>query len=232
MKNFYFNNFDNSMEQMLIEQLVIESIKIYGVECWYIRRSLGQLDDILNEDDVPTFEEAINVEMYVKNVDGFGGEGDFLSKFGLEIRDQITFTIAKKTWEIEVGQEYGEDPVLPNTRPFEGDLIWFPLNGKVFEIQHVEHEAIFYQMGSLQTYDLRCELFEYSNEIFNTGVPGIDNIFALRETRIDGIDPPFDYADASNVESIDKLSDNYEIEKFAGDIIDFTEDNPFGEEEY
>jgi hypothetical protein len=170
-KNYYFENFENSMEQSLIEDLVIESIKIYGIDAWYIPRTLTSKDDILNEDDLSTFSDAYMAEMYIKSVDGFEGEGDFLSKFGLEIRDSITMTIARRTYESEIG---GYEA---NTRPLEGDLIYLPLNNKIFEIQHVEHESIFYQMGSLQMYDLRAELFEYSGERFSTGQKFIDDRF-------------------------------------------------------
>ena len=159
------------MEQSLIEDLVIESIKIYGIDAWYIPRTLTGKDDILNEDDISTFKSAYMAEMYVKSVDGFEGEGDFLSKFGLEIRDSITMTIARRTYESEVALH--NDTV----RPLEGDLIYLPLNNKIFEIQHVEHESIFYQMGSLQMYDLRAELFEFSGERFDTGQPFIDNLY-------------------------------------------------------
>jgi len=170
-KNYYFENYENSMEQSLIEDLVVESIQIYGVDVWYLPRTKVAEDDILNEDDLPTFDDAYLVEMYVKNVDGFEGEGDFLSKFGLQIRDSITMTMAQRTYELEVGM------ITEVNRPREGDLIYLPLNNKFFELQHVEHEAIFYQIGSLQTYDLRAELFEYSGETFNTGDVVIDNYF-------------------------------------------------------
>src|SRR6056300_218552 len=234
--NFYFNNFESSSEQTLIEDLIIESIKIYGHDIVYIKRDTTSLDELMNEDDVPEYRTALSTEMYIKNVDGFEGEGDFLSKFGLQIRDSITFTTSMRVWEENVGNE------IDNYRPNEGDLIYFPLNGKLFEVQHVEHEAIFYQMGSLQTYDLRCELFEYSNEFFRKGIPEIDNLFAEYESRkyLDPntvIDPRFgntgvDDADTINIEDIDKLADNRTIEEFADDIIDFSESNPFGENNY
>ena len=159
------------MEQSLIEDLVVESIQIYGVDVWYLPRTIASKDDILNEDDLSTFNDAYLVEMYVKSVDGFEGEGDFLSKFGLQIRDSITMTMAQRTYELEIGIS------SEINRPREGDLIYLPLNNKFFELQHVEHEAIFYQIGSLQTYDLRAELFEYSGETFNTGDATIDNYF-------------------------------------------------------
>lgn len=233
--NFYFNNFESSTEQILIEDLVIESIKIYGQDIIYIKRNTTSLDDLMNEDDVPEYREAHSTEMYIKNVDGFEGEGDFLSKFGLQIRDSITFTTAIRVWEQNVGQ------YIDNIRPNEGDLIYFPLNGKIFEVQHVEHEAIFYQMGSLQTYDLRCELFEYSNELFRTGVPEVDNLFAEYESRkYISPDTVFNPSlgnvgieeNGSDIEETDDLADNTTIEQFADNIIDFSESNPFGEDKY
>src|SRR6056300_824208 len=173
------------MEQQLIEDLIIESIKVYGHDVWYVNRSITAKDEILNEDDLSVFDQAYMIEMYIKNVEGFEGEGDFLSKFGLQIRDSITFTVAIRSFNQEVGL-HTED-----LRPFEGDLIYFPLNNKVFKIMHVEHEAIFYQMGSLQTYDLRCELFEYSNERFETGQDFIDDYFEQYRTFIGSDDFTF-----------------------------------------
>ncbi len=153
------------------------------MDVWYIPRTLVAKDDILNEDDLSTFNEAYMAEMYVKSVDGFEGEGDFLSKFGLEIRDSITMTIARRTYETEVGAYQSS-----GTRPLEGDLIYLPLNNKIFEIQHVEHESIFYQMGSLQTYDLRADLFEYSGERFRTGQQFIDTLYKNFDTFVPAFD--------------------------------------------
>lgn len=218
----YFNNFQSSMEQMLIEDLVIESIKIYGHDVYYINRqrqtsggSYTALDSILNEDDLPIFNSAFLVEMYIKNVDGFEGDGDFLSKFGLEIRDEITFTVAQRVFEQEVSRYISKD--VPNV----GDLIYFPLNKKIFEIKFVEHEAVFYQMGQLQTYDIRCDLYEYSQETFSTGITEIDNVFAsyiaTTNTAI------------ADVETVDSLADNTQIETAADNIIDFSVSDPFSE---
>ena len=217
-KNFYFENYQNSMEQNLIEDLIIESIKIYGIEVYYIPRTLTAVDSILNEDDLSTFNDAYLIEMYIKNIDGFEGEGDFLSKFGLQIRDSMTMTVAIRSFNAEVGR-YSEE-----VRPNEGDVVYFPLNGKMFEVQHVEHEAIFYQMGSLQTYDLRMELFEYSGERFNTGVDEID-------TRYEDYNMTTNTAIA-NVETVDAWADNAQFEREGDAILDFTEINPFGENDY
>ena len=214
------------MEQNLIEDLIIESIKIYGIEVYYMPRTLTAVDDLLNEDDLSQFKDAFLVEMYVKNIDGFEGEGDFLSKFGLQIRDSMTLTVANRTFDAEVNHYSNE------IRPNEGDVIYFPLNRKMFEVQHVEHEAIFYQMGALQTYDLRVELFEYSGERFDTGIDEID-------TRFDAYVPTTPEAIA-NVETVSAFADNNTIEQEAttggvytsDDILDFSETNPFGENEY
>jgi hypothetical protein len=216
--NYYFNNFENSSEQSLIEDLIIESIRIYGHDVFYIKRTLDSLDDLLNEDDTSTFKEAYMSEMYIKNVEGFEGEGDFLSRFGLQIRDSITFTIAIRVFNSEIAFQ------TTDARPMEGDLIYFPLNNKIFEIQHVEHEAIFYQMGQLQTYDLRCELFEYSGERFSTGIANVDDMFDNYDLTTE--------TQANTIETIDAVADNITIETEADNILDFTEENPFGEDNY
>lgn len=220
MRNFYFENYQSSQEQQLIEDLVIESIKIYGVDTWYMPRTLGAKDDLLNEDDLPIFNDAYMIEMYVKSVDGFEGEGDFLSKFGLQIRDSMTLTVAQRIFN----QEVAANDTQVTVRPREGDLIYFPLNDKIFEVMHVEHEAVFYQLGSLQMYDLRCELFEFSNERFNTGYEFIDLKWnALRTTSNTAI---------ANVETVDTLADNFTIETEADAILDFSAKNPFGENQW
>lgn len=230
--NFFFSNFENSMEQNLIEDLIVESIKIYGHDLFYIPRNVDTtkagFDDLRNETDLASFDENYMVEMYVKNVDGFEGNGEFLSKFGLEVRDQITFSIAMKTFDLEVTQHSAHNHAYDDAetmfshtlfRPREGDLVYFPLNRKVFEIQKVNHESIFYQMGTLQMYDLQCELFEYSGEHFNTGIPYVDEFYA----SID-IDKN-DTLEATEMNS--EWADNFTIETEADKIIDFDEKDPF-----
>ena len=145
--NVFFNNFTNSQEQVLIEDLVIESIKIYGHDVYYCPRTLVNKDEIYGEDSISKYNTQYMVEMYVKNVMGFEGEGDFMSKFNLQVRDQMTLTIARRTFFDEIGN------IESINRPQEGDLVYFPLNKKIFVVKFVEHEAIFYQMGALQTYD-------------------------------------------------------------------------------
>ena len=168
--NFYFNNFEASAEQTLIEDLVIESIKMYGHDVVYLPRTLVNRDFVFNEDSVSKFVDQYSLEMYIRDVDGFQGEGDFLSKFGVEVRDQITFTVANRRFEEDIAS------VEDITRPREGDIIYFPLTQSYYEIKFVEHEAVFYQLGELQMYDLRCELYEYSGEEFTTGSELLDAI--------------------------------------------------------
>ena len=241
--NLYFNNHAHQQQQWLIEDLVIESIKIYGIDCYYMPRTLVSEDTIWGEDTLSKFEDAYPLEMYVKNVDGFEGEGDFLSKFGLEIRDEMTLTIAQRRFQEEV-----DNSVIPTNdttgiaRPAEGDLIYFPLNGKIFEVKFVEHEAIFYQMGSLQTYDLRCELFEYSHQELNTGITDIDAIetaysgdmSAYQVLMEDGNrllleDGNTIVQESYRIEDTDNSANNELFQTSSVSFIDFSESNPFSE---
>ena len=216
--NAYFRNHDNVYEQNLIDDLVIESIKIYGIDVKFITRLHQNIDRILNEDDLPTFDKYYDFEVYIKNVDGFEGEGDFLSKFGLQIRDSITFTVAIRTFE-----QYGTREQDTRLRPLEGEMIWMPLNQKMYKIQHVEHESVFYQTGALQVYDMRCELAEYSGETFDTGYYEIDNYFADIDTSKDTV------TSLTSLEGVDPLANNLAFEDQADDILDFSEMDPFSE---
>lgn len=171
--NFYFNTLGHYGEQNLIEDLIIESIKMYGIECYYLPKTLVNLDNLFGEDTLSKYEHAYPIEMFVKSVNGFEGDGDFLSKFGLEVRDEMVLSVAQRRFGEEVPEQHSTGDTA---RPVEGDLIYFPLNGKLFEIKFVEHEVVFYQMGKLQTYDLTCELYEYSSERLDTGIAAIDSI--------------------------------------------------------
>ena len=216
--NVYFRNYDNFNEQNLIDDLVIESIRMYGIDVKYISGEFNNIDTIFNEDDTPFYNEMYDFEVYVKNVDGFEGEGDFLSKFGLQIRDQVTFTVAIRTFERFVTRN-NQDKV----RPRENDIIWLPLNEKMYRITYVEHESVFYQTGKLQVYDIRCELMEYSGEKFETGRPEIDQYFDdvdMSDTVVQTLE---------DVANTDVISQNFDFEKQADDIIDFSEIDPFSE---
>ena len=216
--NFFFNNFQSSMEQNLIEDLVVESIKIYGIDLYYLPKRVLNRDTIFREEELATYNTAHPIEMYIKNVDGFDGEGDFISKFGIEIRDRITFTISRRSFASEVLTQEAN-----MVRPLEGDLIWFPLNRKMYKIMFVEHEAIFYQLGSLQTWDISCELFEYNNETFDTGISDIDSVYAELDVNIGTASPEDIVLEDSNA-----MNQEFEIDGQSG-ILDFTEMDPFSE---
>ena len=157
------------------DSLTIESIGIYGIEAYYLPKTYYDYDNLYGESDLGTFADYYNVPMYINSVEGFGGEGDFLSKFGVEQRDTMTMSVARWTFEQEVGNESKANIA----RPREGDVIYFPLNKKLYTINFVEHEPVFYQMGALQFYELRLEMFEYAGERLNTGLYEIDKL----ETR-------------------------------------------------
>lgn len=214
--NPFFSNYNYFNEQQLIDDLVIEAIRIYGVDTFYLSRSIQEFDDIMNEDRLSIFNRAHEMEMYVKSVDGFQGDGDFLSKFGLQIRDQAVFTVAIRTFEQHATRR---QPTL--IRPLEGDLVYMPMNRKFFKIMHVEHESVFYQTGALQVYDLKCELFEYSNERFQTGVSQIDTHYADYNTST--------VTDLETLLDIDPIAKNFVYEEKGNDVIDFSEVNPFEE---
>lgn len=170
--NPYFSQAVRS-EQSLYEDIVIESLKIYGQDVYYLPRDIIAEDRILGEDIPSRFNSSYKVEMYIENVDGFDGEGDLFTKFGVEIRDQATFIISRRRWQQTV---YRHDNEIVISRPKEGDILYIPFSKKLFEITHVEHEQPFYQLNNLPTFKLRCELFEYSAEDISTGTEVIDDI--------------------------------------------------------
>ena len=168
--NVFFNHAVNT-EQHLYEDLVVESLRIYGHECYYLPRNVIEEDTILGEDIQATYGDAYSVEMYIENVDGFEGEGDLFSKFGVQVRDQATFVLSLRSWERFISLDAN---LATSLRPNEGDIIFFPMSGSVFEIKFVEHENPFYQVGKLFVFKMQCELFEYSGEDFDTGIESID----------------------------------------------------------
>lgn len=176
--NVFFDHGVKS-EQMLYEDLVIEALGIYGQPVYYIPRSVIKKDEILNE-EYSQYESAYAIEMYIANTQGFEGDGSFLSKFGIEIRDQATFVVSRARFsqlvEIDSNEIYEE-------RPREGDLVYLPLSNTMFEIQFVEHERPFYQLKNLPVYELQCEVFEYNSEMFETGIADIDQFEELFGAR-------------------------------------------------
>lgn len=166
--------------QLLYEDLIIEALQFSGEDVYYIPRDVIRSDEIMNE-EYSRFSNAYTIEMYPTNVDGFEGEGDILTKFGLEIRDQATFIVSKRRFEQLVDTDQNS---IREYRPREGDLIYLPMSKSLFEIKFVEHEQPFYQLKDLPIYDIRCELYEYSSEKFNTGIGNLDTIQSQYASQI------------------------------------------------
>jgi hypothetical protein len=224
------------MEQRLLEDLVTEAISIYGQDMYYIPRTIGNKDKLYGADDQSRYEQAFFVCMYIKSVDGFSGDGNFMSKFGLEIRDQVVFSISQRVFNEEVGSTTGQ------VRPNEGDLIFFPLNNKCFQIRYTNKFEMFYQLGALQTWEMTCELFEYSGEVMNTGIPEVDILQSkysqnvLDWTVLDESgnylmteDGDYIVNEKFDMETLDPLANNDEIQIESDKYVDFTERDPFSE---
>lgn len=234
--NFYFNNFQSSQEQLLLEDLIIEAIRQYGEDMYYIPRKLNNYDAVYGADDQSSYENAYPIEMYIKNIDGFQGDGNFMSKFGLEIRDRVIFSMAQRIFNEEVGTFTNQ------VRPNEGDLIYFPLNKKCFQIKYVNKFEMFYQLGALQTWEVTCELFEYAGEKLSTGIPEIDILQKKFDTNqyswaIKDQDGAILLDEEGNMlvlegSSIDDLipsAENDEIQRESDLFVDFTAYDPFSE---
>ena len=238
-----------SLEQQLIEDLYIEAVKIYGFDMYYIPRTLVNVDNIFNEDELSKFTSSHPIEMYLQSVDGFEGEGDFLSKFGVEIRDRATLVVVKSRWTSAVDDNAS---LIVEGRPNEGDLLYFPLTKGLFEIKFVEHENIFYQLNNIYTYRLDVERFVYSSEELDTGIADVDaleddrsiNMFNYELLKEDGdalllengfkiIKEDYALSDTTSAttigDSAEPLARNDDFGLSADDIIDFSERNPFGE---
>lgn len=168
-RNVYFSQAVRS-EQNLYEDLIIESLKIYGQDIYYLPREIVSTDDLLGEDRASKFDDAFMIEAYIEGTEGFEGQGDLYSKFGLEVRDEVNFVISRRIWDRYVGIDADSE------RPQEGDLIFLPLSNKFFEVMFVEHEQPFYQLSNLPVYRLQCALYEYNDEDFDTGVALIDQV--------------------------------------------------------
>jgi hypothetical protein len=171
-RNLYFSEKVRS-EMDLYSDLVIEALKIYGQDVYYLPRDLVNEDVLLGDDVTSRFPTSHKIEMYIENVEGFDGEGDLFTRFGVEIRDEATFVVARTRFATQVQRP---DNDIQTSRPTEGDLIYLPLTNKMFEINHVEHEQPFYQIENLPVYKMRCTLFEYTGEDFDTGVDDIQAI--------------------------------------------------------
>ena len=284
--NKYFRHHYNRNEQNLVEDLIIESIQIYGIDAVYLPRTKQNEDFFYGEDYVSKFDDIYDIELYIKNVDSFEGDGNIFNKFGIDILDQATFTVARCRFEETTY------PDLEPSRPREGDLIYFPLNDALFEIKYVNDESIYYQLGTLYTYDMVVEQYVFSSEELQTGIDEIDDTqekfdhqlyldfaagaddFVEGEIVYQGVTYPGGETASAEVvfcESDQKLrirningefvvgenvfgvtsgisrvltafddqdivddgsAVNSEMEMAADDIIDFSESNPFSEDDY
>ena len=213
-------------------------IKIFGIDVYYILRTTGAVDELLTEAPNSSFTHAIPIEMYVNSYDGFSGQGDLLSKFGLNVADKLTLSVARRRFQDDIANDFAL------IRPREGDLVYFPLSNGLFEIKFVEHEAAFYQTGALQYFELELEKFNYNSELFNTGIEQIDAVYktqsSLDDTDYlylsqdsnsdvitqDGLDLTQQGAPPIN---IDQAQQNKEFQTVANTFIDFSIEDPFSE---
>ena len=205
-------------------------------------------DTIFNEDNGSSFEDSYLIEMYMETIDGYEGEKDLMSKFGLDIQDDATFVVSRRRWEQFVSID---NNILVSSRPNEGDLIYFPKASKLFEITFVDHDDPFYQVHNLPTYKLKCKTFEYGSEAIDTGIAEIDAIETdnsldmlqhqitletgtgsgslLLENSVEGAAASYIILETYNVATIDENSQNDDFELADDNILDFTESNPFGD---
>ena len=168
-----FRAIGSAQEQKTIENLIVETIEIYGQDIYYVPRTIVNKDTVFGEDSDTKFESAKAIRAYVNNVEGWEGQGELLSKFGVRIEDKTTFIFSRDKFK-----EHVDDSTVLNVegRPNEGDLIWFPTTKHLFQIMFVEAEKPFYQLGKGYVWECQCELFEYSDEEIDTGITDLDAI--------------------------------------------------------
>ena len=163
-------------EQRLVQNLINEQLQIYGVKVTYIPRKFVRKQTIIKEVQSSAFDDNFLLEAYVNTYEGYGGQGDIMTKFGVSLRDELTLTISKERFEDFISPFLNSDDDYElATRPREGDVIFFPLGSRLFEVKFVEHEEPFYQLGKNYVYQLKCELFEYEDEVFDTDIEEIDS---------------------------------------------------------
>ena len=172
--NVYFDT-GTKPEQHLYEDLMIEQLKIYGQDVFYIPRTLVKEDSLFGEDTLSKCDDAYQIEMYFENVEGYEGEKEIMSKFGLQMNEDVTFVVARRRFEQLVSHDSN---LIVKTRPNEGDLVYFPKVKKIFEISFVDHDDPFYQVHNVPAFKLKCKTFEYSSEDMDTGIAEIDAIEA------------------------------------------------------
>jgi hypothetical protein len=219
--NHYFNTLGGKGEQRMIEDLIVEAIRINGMKVYYIPRTLVKKDPVFGEDPLSKFEKSFPIEMYFDNPsEGFGGDKYIISKFGLEMRETANFVVSRRRFNQQVKYDgYSAVPqttyTLNEARPMEGDLIYVPLTNDLFQINFSEHESVFYQVGYRYIWRVDVQKYDYSSEQFSTGVEEIDRVQDLFE----------------NLDSVanDPLADNEVLKERANTNLDKTEKNVFGD---
>ena len=241
--NVYFNT-GTKPEQRLYENLIIEQLRAFGQDVYYLPRKLVNEDTLFGEDTLSSFNDAYQVEMYLDNIEGFEGQKEMMTRFGLDMQDEATWVVSKRRFEQLISLDQN---LIVSSRPNEGDLIYFPKAKKLFEIGFVDHDDPFYQLNNLPVFKMRCRTFEYSHEDFATGVSAIDAIetdesldamqyqLVLEEGTDSGTnyliteDGDFIVQEEQLIDTIDSSADNIFFETQGDSILDFSEVNPFGE---
>jgi len=217
----YFNQFGAKGEQRLVEDLIVESIRINGMTVFYVPRTLVKLDPVFGEDPLSKFEKYFPIEMYFDNPsEGWQGDRYLISKFGLEMREQANFVVSRRRFNEAIRYDgYNAMPITKlstkEVRPKPGDLIYLPLSNDLFQINFAEHESVFYQLGYRYIWRIDVQKYDYSHETIKTGKPEIDRVQQFFE----------------NVDSAanDPLAQNDELKKEGEQILDTTEKNIFGD---
>ena len=241
--NVYFNTGSTS-EQRLYENLIIEQLSVFGQDVYYLPRKLVNKDTLFGEDASSSFNDAYIIEMYLDDIEGYQGQKEMMTRFGIDMQDEATFVVSKRRFEQLISLDQN---LIVSTRPNEGDLIYFPTGKKLFEISFVDHDDPFYQLQNLPVFKLRCRTFEYSHEDMATGLDAIDaietaeSLDALEYQIIleAGTDSGTNYlitedgdwivSEAYSPDTVDASSDSEFFETQGDSILDFSEMNPFGE---
>ena len=241
--NVYFNT-GSTAEQRLYENLIIEQLSVFGQDVYYLPRKLVNKDTLFGEDASSSFNDAYIIEMYLDNIEGYEGQKEMMTRFGIDMQDEATWVVSKRRFEELISLDAN---LIVSTRPNEGDLIYFPDGKKIFEISFVDHDDPFYQLQNLPVFKMRCRTFEYSHEDMATGVTAIDDIETAEsidalEYQIileSGTDSGTNYlitedgdwivSEAYNIDSVDEASESSFFETQRDSILDYSEKNPFGE---
>jgi hypothetical protein len=238
--NSYFSKF-HVQEKLIVEDMVAECIKIQGLDVFYLPRKFQKLDPVFGEDVLSKFDVALPIEIYIDSFSGFGGEREILTKFGLQINDQLTIQISRRTFKYAVGR-YGKNQT--SNRPTEGDLIYLPMTKQLFEIRFCNNDDPFYQLGQVNVFRVTLETFQYNREEIATGIDEIDIIAELN--NIDRIHWALTDETGNRLiteEGSPIISQNYQSEgtrdfdntpdfekqNIDFDVLNFDEDDPFSE---